>query len=145
MDESRIPDIIEIQQLAARYAVGMTRHDIPSVQAVFTLDGTYSAFGEIYTIDDFPILAEAAPRGMYNCGTPAITFESDTEASGMVTLCFIQQDNHDMRLGWYTDTYRRTDEGWRLATRKMTFLRRNGSQDSGRAHDPLRPPGSLTH
>jgi hypothetical protein len=44
-----------------------------------------------------------------------------------------------MRLGWYTDTYRRTDDGWRLATRTMTFLRRSGSRDSGRAHDPLRP------
>ena len=44
-----------------------------------------------------------------------------------------------MRIGWYTDTYRRTAEGWRLRTRSMTFLRRNGARDAGRPHDPTRP------
>ena len=44
-----------------------------------------------------------------------------------------------MRIGWYTDTYRRTEDGWRLATRRMTFLRKSGARDSGRAHDPTRP------
>ena len=41
--------------------------------------------------------------------------------------------------GYYTDTYRRTEHGWRLATRSMTFLRRSGSHDAGRPHDPTRP------
>ncbi|MBV8690524.1 MAG: nuclear transport factor 2 family protein, partial [Actinobacteria bacterium] len=49
------------------------------------------------------------------------------------------QTNHDMRIGWYTDTYRRTADGWRLATRRMTFLRRSGARDAGKAHDPTRP------
>ena len=31
-----------------------------------------------------------------------------------------------MRIGYYTDTYRRTAEGWRLHTRSMTFLRKSG-------------------
>jgi hypothetical protein len=44
-----------------------------------------------------------------------------------------------MRIGWYTDTYRRTEKGWRLQTRFMTFLRRSGERDSGKAHDPRRP------
>ena len=44
-----------------------------------------------------------------------------------------------MRIGYYTDTDRRTAKGWRLATRKMTFLRRSGARDSGIAHDPRRP------
>ena len=57
-------------------------------------------------------------------------------------LCFVEQTTHDMRIGWYTDTYRRTDQGWRLATRKMTFLRKSGARDSGRAHDPTRPAPS---
>ncbi len=75
-------DILEVQQLLARYAVGMTKNAIDEVVDVFTDDGTYSAFG---------------------------------------------------------DTYRRTNRGWRLATRSMTFLRRNGVADSGRPHDPSRP------
>jgi hypothetical protein len=44
-----------------------------------------------------------------------------------------------MRMGWYSDTYRRTPKGWRLATRTMTFLRRSGKADSGNPHDPRRP------
>jgi hypothetical protein len=50
-----------------------------------------------------------------------------------------------MRIGWYRDTYRRTPDGWRLATRAMTFLRRTGGADSGNPHDPRRPkPGDAT-
>ena len=41
-----------------------------------------------------------------------------------------------MRIGWYTDTYRRTERGWRLQTRAMTFLRKSGARDSGTAARP---------
>jgi len=136
-----IEDVIEIEQLLARYAVGMTRDDVQSVMDVFTPDGTYSAFGEVYTLADFPELVAAAPKGLFMTGTPALEVEGDT-GTGMQTLCFVDQTNHDMRLGWYTDTYRRTDAGWRLATRSMTFLRRSGDRDSGKAHDPRRPAPS---
>jgi hypothetical protein len=44
-----------------------------------------------------------------------------------------------MRIGWYADSYRRTELGWRLHTRAMTFLRRSGARDSGKPHDPTRP------
>ena len=35
-----------------------------------------------------------------------------------------------MRIGYYNDTYVRTDDGWRLKTRAMTFIRRSGEHDS---------------
>lgn len=136
-----IQDVIEVEQLLATYAVGMTRNDVESVMRVFTPDGTYSAFGETYTLADFPALVAAAPKGLFLTGTPALELEGET-GSGMQTLCFVDQTNHDMRIGWYTDTYRRTDVGWRLASRSMTFLRRSGSRDSGRPHDPRRPEPS---
>jgi hypothetical protein len=47
-------------------------------------------------------------------------------------------------MGWYSDTYRRTADGWRLATRKMAFLRRNGDVDAGNPHDPRRPKPNET-
>lgn len=133
-----IDDVIEIEQLLARYAVGMTRDDVDSVMAVFTPDGTYSAFGETYSLADFPILVAAAPKGLFLTGTPSLELDGDT-GTGMQPLCFVDQTNHDMRIGWYTDTYRRTELGWRLETRSMTFLRRSGARDSGKAHDPRRP------
>ena len=138
MESALIADIIEIEQLLARYAIGMTRDDIDSVMDVFTTDGTYSAFGSTYTLTDFPSLVAAAPKGLFLTGTPVLELEGDT-GSGMQTLCFVDQTNHDMRIGYYTDTYRRTESGWRLQTRSMTFLRRSGDRDSGRAHDPRRP------
>jgi hypothetical protein len=131
-------DIIEIEQLLARYAVGMTKDDIEAVVQVFTPDGSYSAFGDTYPLADFPTLVAAAPKGLFLVGPPAVVLDGDT-GTGEQPLCFVDQTNHAMRIGWYTDTYRRTDEGWRLATRQMTFLRKSGSRDSGRAHDPTRP------
>ena len=134
-------DIVEIEQLLARYASAMTRNCIEEVMAVFTADGVYSAFGETYTLSDFPALVEAAPKGLFLCGTPAIELDGD-EATGTQPLSFIAQEDHHLRIGWYTDRYRRTEAGWRLAARSMTFLRRSGARDSGRPHDPARPaPG----
>ncbi|HMC38372.1 MAG TPA: nuclear transport factor 2 family protein [Acidimicrobiales bacterium] len=138
MDHALQSDILEIEQLLARYAVGMTQNDIGAVLAVFTPDGTYSAFGATYALGDFPALVEAAPKGLFLTGPPALDLAGDT-GTGRQPLCFVDQTNHDMRIGWYTDSYRRTDAGWRLRTRSMTFLRRSGARDSGRAHDPTRP------
>lgn len=131
-------DIAELEQLLARYAVGMTKDDIDAVVAVFTSDGTYSAFGDTYALADFPRLVAAAPKGLFLVGPPAIDLDGD-EGTGEQPLCFVDQTNHAMRIGWYTDTYRRTTDGWRLATRQMTFLRKSGARDSGREHDPTRP------
>ena len=138
VDDRAIADILEIEQLLARYAVGMTKNDIDAVIEVFTADGTYSAFGDTYALADFPRLVDAAPKGLFMTGTPAITLDGDT-ATGEQPLCFVDQTNHDMRIGWYTDAYQRTPNGWRLHRRSMTFLRRSGARDAGKAHDPTRP------
>jgi hypothetical protein len=138
LDPTDIPDLIELQQLLARYGVGMTKGDVEAVMEVFTPDGTYSAFGDTYSLADFPTLVAAAPQGLFMVGPPVIELDGDT-ATGEQPLCFVDQTNHEMRIGWYTDTYLRTDKGWRLRTRSMTFLRKSGARDSGRAHDPTRP------
>jgi len=142
VDTGRMADIIEIQQLLARYAAGMTRDDIEAVIEVFAPDGTYSAFGEIYGVDDFPALVAAAPKGLFSVSPAAIELDGDV-GQGVQPLCFVAQTDHAMRIGYYTDTYTRTANGWRLQTRAMTFLRKSGARDSGRPHDPRRPqPGS---
>ncbi len=141
MDQSQIADITEIEQLLARYAVGMTRDDIDAVIEVFTADGTYCAFGETYALGDFPALVRAAPKGLFLTGTPELELDGDA-GTGMQTLCFVDQTTHDMRIGYYKDAYRRTAEGWRLHTRSMTFLRRSGARDAGKPHDPARPAPS---
>jgi hypothetical protein len=131
-------DLVEIQQLLARYAVTITRGDIDGLLDVFTPDGTYSAFGDTYPLAEFPALVEAAPKGLFLTGTPLIELSGDS-ATGTQPLCFVDHASHDMRIGYYTDTYLRTEHGWRLRTRAMTFIRRNGTHDSGRPHAYQRP------
>ncbi len=143
MEQGSISDVIEIGQLLARYAVGMTKDDIEAVIEVFTPDGTYSAFGATYGLEDFPALVAAAPKGLFLTGTPVLELEGDS-GRGSQPLCFVDQTDHEMRIGYYTDTYRRTEQGWRLAARSMTFLRRSGARDSGRPHDPDRPEPTNT-
>jgi SnoaL-like domain len=132
-------DIVEIQQLLAKYAVTITQQDIDGLLEVFTPDGTYSAFGETYALERFPVLVDAAPKGLFLTGTALVDIDGDT-ASGTQPLCFIDQASHDMRIGYYRDTYVRTAGGWRLKTRAMTFIRRSGAHDSGRPHAVGRPP-----
>jgi SnoaL-like domain len=138
-----IEDVVEIQQLLARYAVGMTKDDVEAVMRVFAPDGTYSAFGDTYALKDFPALVAAAPKGLFLVGPPVLELDGDT-GKGEQPLCFVEQTKHDMRIGWYSDTYVRTADGWRLRTRSMTFIRRSGSRDHGKAHDPTRPAPSTT-
>lgn len=135
---STIDDLIEIQQLLAKYAVTITKEDIDGVVSVFTPDGTYSAFGDTFPLKDFPDLVAAAPKGLFLTGTPLIDLDGDA-ATGTQPLCFIDHSTHDMRIGYYSDTYRRTSDGWRLATRRMTFIRRSGLHDSGIPHAFERP------
>ncbi|OLP02377.1 hypothetical protein BVU76_10700 [Mycolicibacterium porcinum] len=137
---TRTEDLIEIQQVLAKYAVTITQGDIDGLISVFTPDGTYSAFGETYTLNRFPVLVDAAPKGLFMTGTALIDLvEGADTASGTQPLCFIEHSKHDMRIGYYRDTYERTAEGWRLKTRAMTFIRRNGDHDHGRPHAIGRP------
>ena len=138
-------DLVEIQQLLARYAVTITRGDIDGLLGVFTPDGSYSAFGDTYPLAQFPDLVAAAPKGLFLTGTAVVELSGDEvsgdTATGTQPLCFIDHATHEMRIGYYNDTYRRTADGWRLRTRAMTFIRRNGAHDAGRPH-AYRPGGA---
>jgi SnoaL-like domain len=137
---TRTDDLVEIQQLLAKYAVTITQGDVEGLVTVFTPDGTYSSFGSTYTLARFPELVAAAPSGLFMTGTSLVDLvEGADTATGTQPLCFIEHSKHDMRIGYYKDTYLRTADGWRLKTRAMTFIRRNGDHDSGRPHAIGRP------
>jgi len=113
-----LADVIELEQLLAKYAVSMTKNDVEAVVEVFTPDGSYSAFGDTYALADFPTLVAAAPKGLFMVGPPVLDLDVDAgTGTGEQPLCFVEQTKHDMRIGWYTDTYRRTEQGWRGSTR----------------------------
>lgn len=130
MDPSPASDIVEIQQLLAHYAVNMTKDDVDRAIEVFAPDATFSSFGHTRGLADFVLSTKNAPKGIFITGPAAITVDGDG-ASGEQPMSFVNQVTHEMLLGWYTDTFRRTGDGWRVQTRQMTFLRRSGSRDAG--------------
>jgi hypothetical protein len=137
MDQQEMADLIEIQQLAARYMAFSARKEEGRWEEVFTPDGEYNAFGTPYGLTDFPMLLKSAPPGQYIGNPPIVEFDGDT-ATGVQHYVFIDQTNHEMRLAWYEDEYVRTADGWRIRRRSTTFMRRNGTFDHGNAHDPAR-------
>jgi SnoaL-like domain len=124
-------DITDITQLLARYALNMSKGDYPGAATVFTPDATYSAFGQTHTLEEFPIYLKDAPHGLLVTSPPAIEIEGDT-ATGQQVMYFVDQATHETRLGYWTDEYRRTPDGWRVRSRSMTFMRRSGAYDSGK-------------
>lgn len=136
-DPQRIADLVEIEQLCARYLAYASQFVPDRWLTVFTPDVQYSAFGAVYTIDRMPALLAAAPRGQFIGSMPVVDFDGRDRATGMQHFVFIDQQTHAMRLAWYTDEYVRTPDGWRIRRRSTTFLRKSGGQDSGRQHDPL--------
>ena len=135
----RIGDLVEIHQLCARYMEYASRFVLDRWLDVFTPDIEYSAFGTAFTLERFPALLEAAPRGQFIGNMPVVEFDGD-RATGTQHFVFIDQRTHHMRLGWYKDEYVRTADGWRIRRRSTTFLRKHGGVDSGRQHDPLAAP-----
>ncbi len=137
MNQQEMADLLDIQQVAARYMSFTARKEQDRWLEVFTPDGVYNAFGTPYTLDDFPALLKSAPPGQYVGNVPIVEFDGDT-ATGVQHFVFVDQETHEMRLAWYNDEYVRTPDGWRIRRRSTTFMRRNGGFDSGNAHDPSR-------
>ena len=135
-DPKRIADLVEIEQLCARYLAYASQFIPDEWLKVFTPDAEYSAFGTVYGVDRMTQLLAAAPRGQFIANMPVVDFNGD-RATGMQHFIFIDQQTHAMRLAWYKDEYVRTPDGWRIRRRSTTFMRKKGGFDSGRQHDPL--------
>ena len=137
-DADRTADLVELHALCARYMAYTSQFIADRWLDVFTPDVEYSAFGTAYSLERFPALLEAAPRGQFIGNMPVVEFDGDGDtATGHQHFVFIDQQTHAMRLGWYNDEYRRTADGWRIHRRSTTFMRKHGGVDSGRQHDPL--------
>jgi len=134
--QERTEDLVEINQMCARYMLMCSQFVQEGWLDVFTEDAEYNAFGTAYTLERFPRLLEAAPRGQFIGNMPVVEFDGD-QASGKQHFIFVDQSTHAMRLGWYNDEYRHTPDGWRIRRRSTTFMRKHGGFDSGIQHDPL--------
>ena len=136
----RTDDLVELHALCSRYMLLTSQFVQDRWLEVFTPDGEYNAFGTPYSLERFPALLEAAPRGQFIGNMPVVELSGDT-ATGKQHFVFIEQQTHAMRIGWYNDEYVRTADGWRIRRRSTTFMRKSGGFDSGVQHDPLAEKG----
>ena len=133
----RVADLVELHELCARYMLLCSQFIGDRWLEVFTPDALYNAFGTEYTLERFPALLAAAPRGQFVGNMPVVEFQDQDHATGQQHYVFIDQQSHAMRLAWYNDQYVRTADGWRIRSRSTIFLRKSGGYDSGIPHDPL--------
>ena len=99
-DEQRIADLVELHALCARYMSYTSQFVEDRWLDVFTPDAEYNVFGTPYTLERFPALLAAAPRGQFIGNMPVVELDGD-RATGMQHFVFIDQQTHAMRLGWY--------------------------------------------
>src|SRR5262249_42249397 len=96
-DARRIADLVEIHALCSRYMLLCSQFVNDRWLEVFTPATTYRAFGSVYTLDRFPALLEAAPRGQFIGNMPVVELDGD-RATGQQHFIFVDQATHAMRL-----------------------------------------------
>ena len=57
-----IEDQLAIQDLTARYAQHLSRHEVAELVGLFTPDAIYHAFNTDYSMEEFPALPSRAER-----------------------------------------------------------------------------------
>ena len=128
-------DVDAIQQLKARYFRLMDTKDWGGFRQVFTddvvIDTTESDGGLMTGADDFVAFLEEVLGGattVHQGHMPEIELTSATTATGIWAMQDLITWPNGMQLvgfGHYHDTYVKGPEGWRIASSKLTRLRRD--------------------
>jgi len=127
-----VGDIEAIKQLKARYFRTLDSKDWAGYRQVFTDDvviDTTGSGGELITgADAFLAYIRETLAGtttVHHGHMPEITLTSETTATGIWALQDIVIWPGGMRLdgyGHYYETYEKGEDGWRIATSKLTRL-----------------------
>ncbi|HZP28141.1 MAG TPA: nuclear transport factor 2 family protein, partial [Acidimicrobiia bacterium] len=91
----RTADLVELHALCARYMLLASQFVADRWLEVFTPDAVYTAFGTPYTLERFPALLAAAPRGQFVGNMPVVEIDGD-RATGMQHFVFVDQQTHAM-------------------------------------------------
>ena len=84
-DPKRIADLVEIEQLCARYLAYASQFVPDEWLKVFTPDVEYSAFGTKYPLEKMTELLTAAPRGQF-IGNMPVARSPSKSTTGMFAM-----------------------------------------------------------
>ena len=76
-ETQRISDLVELHELCARYMAYTSQFVEDRWLDVFTPDAEYNAFGTAYSLERFPALLAAAPRGQFIGNMPVVELAGD--------------------------------------------------------------------
>jgi uncharacterized protein (TIGR02246 family) len=127
-----VDDIEAIRQLKARYFRTMDTKDWEGMRAVFTdgvvIDTSEAGGGIVTGADEFMAFLREALGGavtVHQGHMPEIHLTSQTTATGIWALNDIVIWPNGVRLdgyGHYHETYEKGDDGWRIASSRLTRL-----------------------
>ncbi|MFC8045453.1 nuclear transport factor 2 family protein [Nocardia sp. NPDC057353] len=129
----RIADIEEIRMLSARYARGLDRFDMDALMEPYADDAVFDAgpmglesyAGARAIREFFQHNQDVMADQMHLFGNFIVEFDSDDLARGTNYLLQDGHNNDGATVRCYCmneDTYRRTADGWRIASRRISPL-----------------------
>jgi 3-phenylpropionate/cinnamic acid dioxygenase small subunit len=123
-------DHAEIRNLLARYCLLLDHDDVEGWVALFTPDATYRAYGHTFAgHDGLRRMLAGAPGGLHLGGPPVIDLVDGDRARVQQNLLFIDRTTGESRGAVYDDELVRTEEGWRIGSRRCRFIVADGLSD----------------
>jgi 3-phenylpropionate/cinnamic acid dioxygenase small subunit len=123
-------DDAQIRNLLARYCLLLDQDDVEAWVALFTPDATYHVYGRTFTgHDGLRQMLARAPGGLHLGGSPAIERVADDHARARQNLLFVDRATGVLRGVLYDDELVRTEDGWRIASRRCRFVVADGHSD----------------
>jgi uncharacterized protein (TIGR02246 family) len=125
---TEIADVLEIQDVFARYAYLMDTKQLEEWLELFSADCTYVVHGREYQGREGvrEMVGLAVPEGTHLVAAPTIRV-SGQKATAAQTFIAISADKKTFRSGWYEDELTKADGRWRISVRACSFVRSDGS------------------
>lgn len=122
-----VPEILAIQKVLADYCLYLDDNDFESWATLFVPDAQVHAFGQIWDgRDEIVSRVSRAVHGLHMAGLPSIAVDGD-RATSRQNFQFLAADGHVLRIGMYHDELVRVDGSWRIATRRIVFMKDEGA------------------
>jgi 3-phenylpropionate/cinnamic acid dioxygenase small subunit len=123
-------DYAEISNLVARYCVLLDLDDVDQWLELFVPDASYQVYGRTFVgHEGLRRMMAGAPGGLHLGGPPVVLQIDGDRARTQQNLLFIERTSGEMRKAVYDDELVRTEDGWRIGSRRCRFIVAAGLDD----------------